>query len=134
MPDLEAKAAAEAEGGEDTAAEGEGDGKKKKKPKKKKGKKKGKLEPGMAEAQTFGSAVLRLISLDEAWRGPLAKAGVVRYVLPLLDAKLSPARWNSRQVWSGENGDHFYLTVHTSIPSPQSHIYLACPFSSFSST
>lgn len=46
LPDLEAKAAAEAEAGEQTedgAAVGE---KKKKKPKKKKGKKKGKLEPG----------------------------------------------------------------------------------------
>lgn len=32
-----------------------------KKGKKKKGKKKGKLEPGMAEAQTYGSAVLRLV-------------------------------------------------------------------------
>ena len=53
---------------------------------------------GMAEAQTFGSAVLRLISLDEEWRVPVAKAGVVRYILPLLDAKLGPARWNSRQV------------------------------------
>ena len=106
LPDLEAKAAAEAEAGEGTADEASagGDGKKKKKPKKKKGKKKGKLEPGMAEAQTFGSAVLRLISLDEAWRVPLAKAGVVRYVLPLLDAKLSPARWNSRQVWTIECG------------------------------
>ena len=52
----------------------------------------------MAEAQTSASAVLRLISLEEAWRAPLARAGVVRYLLPLVDAKLGPARWNARQV------------------------------------
>ena len=57
----------------------------------------------MAEAQTFGSAVLRLISLDEAWRTPLAKAGVVRYLLPLLDTKIGPARWNARQVRASLN-------------------------------
>ncbi len=141
LPDLEAKAAAQAEAGEETVEESGGE-KKKKKAKKPKKKKKGKLEAGerclfegwgrlqghmgaqageetpqmlrmalmligpqhvhtgMAEAQTFGSAVLRLISLDDAWRVPLARAGVVRYLLPLLDAKLSPARWNARQVCS----------------------------------
>eukprot|EP00798_Chlamydomonas_sp_ICE-L_P021260 gene21260-28180_t len=49
------------------------DGKKKgKKGKRAKGQKgqKGKLEPGMAEAQTYSSAVLRLISLSEEWREP----------------------------------------------------------------
>ena len=55
----------------------------------------------MAEAQTSASAVLRLISLEEAWRAPLARAGVVRYLLPLVDAKLGPARRNARQVREG---------------------------------
>ena len=78
----------------------------------------------MAEAQTFGSAVLRLISLDEEWRIPVAKAGVVRYVLPLLDAKLGPARWNSRQVQGGcPGGCHLivlYMQTSTTV------IYLSC--------
>ncbi|GAX74113.1 hypothetical protein CEUSTIGMA_g1562.t1 [Chlamydomonas eustigma] len=87
LPDLEAKV---------TAPVAPDAGEKKKKPKKKKGK--GKLEPGMAEAQVFASAVLRLISLDDAWRVPLVQAGVVRYMVPLLDVKLSPARWNARQL------------------------------------
>lgn len=103
-PDLEAKAAAAAaaaEAGEeiqDAAAEGAGNGKKKKGGKKGGKKKKGKLEPGMADAQTYASGVLRLISLDEGWRDSLVKEGVVRYLLPLVEAKLSPARWNSRQL------------------------------------
>jgi len=66
----------------------------------------------MAEAQTFGSAVLRLISLDEEWRIPVAKAGVVRYVLPLLDAKLGPARWNSRQVQGGCPGGCHLIVLY----------------------
>ncbi|KAG1674237.1 hypothetical protein FOA52_013857 [Chlamydomonas sp. UWO 241] len=109
MEDLEAKAEAEAATAAAAAADGaeamvevaEGDGKKKgKKGKKGKGKKgkKGKLEPGMAEAQTFCSAVLRLVSMDERWRSPLVACGAVRYLLPLLDVKLSPARWNARQL------------------------------------
>lgn len=53
---------------------------------------------GMAEAQTFCSAVLRLISMDERWREPVVKAGALRYMLPLMEAKLSPARWNARQM------------------------------------
>ncbi len=50
----------------------------KKKGTKDKKKGKGKMEPGVAEAQVFSTAVLRLISLDDAWRVPLAQAGVVR--------------------------------------------------------
>lgn len=60
--------------GEEPAEEAGGKGKKKKGKKGKK--KKGKLEPGMAEAQTYGSAVLRLVRAcmqDAAWlrRGDL---------------------------------------------------------------
>eukprot|EP00798_Chlamydomonas_sp_ICE-L_P021264 gene21264-28184_t len=51
----------------------------------------------MAEAQTYSSAVLRLISLSEEWREPLVKAGAIRYLLPLLNSKLNQARWNARQ-------------------------------------
>lgn len=52
----------------------------------------------MAEAQAYCTAVLRLISLAEEQRGALVAAGLVRYLLPLLEAKTSPARWNTRQV------------------------------------
>ncbi len=79
MADLEAEAAAAAaaaaEGGEGVGEGGADKKKKGGKASKKKGKKKaGKLEPGMAEAQTFASAVLRLISLGEEWRAPLVRA------------------------------------------------------------
>lgn len=71
----------------------------KSKSKKKKGgkKKKGKLEPGMGEVQTWSSAVLRMISLDAEQRQGIVSAGLVRYVLPLLESKIHPARWNARQ-------------------------------------
>lgn len=88
LPDLEAAAAA----GE---APPEDDGKKKKKKKAKK--KKGKLEPGMAESQTWASAVLRMISLAPEHRDGIVKAGCVRYLLPLLESKVHAARWNARQ-------------------------------------
>ena len=52
----------------------------------------------MAEAQTYASAVLRLVSLAEEQRVPLASAGSIRHLLPLLDGKNSAARWNARQV------------------------------------
>ncbi len=55
----------------------------------------------MVEAQTYASAVLRLCSLAEEQRAAMVKAGAVRYLLPLLDAKNSPARWNARQVRRG---------------------------------
>lgn len=51
---------------EEPAEEAGGKGKKKKGKKGKK--KKGKLEPGMAEAQTYGSAVLRLVRACMACR------------------------------------------------------------------
>ncbi|KAG2434236.1 hypothetical protein HXX76_007961 [Chlamydomonas incerta] len=88
LPDLEAVKAEP-----DPAAD---DKKKGKKKSKKKGKK-AKMEPGMAEAQTYASAVLRLVSLAEEQRVPLASAGSIRYLLPLIDAKNSAARWNARQ-------------------------------------
>lgn len=56
------------------------------------------LVAGMAEAQTYASAVLRLVSLAEEQRVPLASAGSIRHLLPLLDGKNSAARWNARQV------------------------------------
>ena len=108
-PDLEAKAAAES--GEEVAG-AEGDGKKKKGGKTKGGKKKkGKLEPGMADAQIFASGVLRLISLDEEWRDALVKAGVIRYMLPLVEAKLSPARWNARQLLINLSMSHHLMPI-----------------------
>lgn len=55
----------------------------------------------MVEAQTYASAVLRLCSLAEEQRAAIVRAGAVRYLLPLLDAKNSPARWNARQVRNG---------------------------------
>ncbi|KAF5828623.1 hypothetical protein DUNSADRAFT_17312 [Dunaliella salina] len=58
----------------------------------KKGKKKAKMEPGMAEAQTWASAVIRMISLDAAWGEAVRAAGAIRYLLPLLDSKIHPAR------------------------------------------
>jgi hypothetical protein len=107
-PDLEAKAAAES-GEEAAGAEGED---KKKEGKKKGGKKKkGKLEPGMADAQIFASGVLRLISLDEEWRDALVKAGVIRYMLPLVEAKLSPARWNARQLLINLSMSHHLMPI-----------------------
>ncbi|KXZ55790.1 hypothetical protein GPECTOR_2g1340 [Gonium pectorale] len=87
LPDLEALAA--------EGAPPPDDGKKKKK-KGKKGKKP-KMEPGTLEAQTYASAVLRLSSLAEEQRSALVEAGALRYLLPLLDAKNSAARWNARQ-------------------------------------
>lgn len=53
---------------------------------------------GVAEAQSYGSAVLRLLSTSEELRGQLMAAGVVRHVLPLLEARVAAARWNARQV------------------------------------
>ncbi|GIL86141.1 hypothetical protein Vretimale_13843 [Volvox reticuliferus] len=70
----------------------------KSKKKKKKGKKKkAKMEPGTLEAQTYASAVLRLVSLAEEQRAALVEAAAIRYLLPLLEAKNSAARWNARQ-------------------------------------
>uniref|UniRef100_A0A7S0S1C1 Uncharacterized protein n=1 Tax=Chlamydomonas leiostraca TaxID=1034604 RepID=A0A7S0S1C1_9CHLO len=97
LEDLEAKEAAKAAA---AAAGLEVEEEKKKKGKKKAGGKKGKkgkLEPGQAEAQSWASAVLRMISLDVDWRAAVCGAGAIRYLLPLLDAKVHPARWNARQ-------------------------------------
>ncbi|GLI68391.1 hypothetical protein VaNZ11_012777 [Volvox africanus] len=70
----------------------------KSKKKKKKGKKKkAKMEPGTLEAQTYASAVLRLVSLAEEQRAALVEAATIRYLMPLLEAKNSAARWNARQ-------------------------------------
>lgn len=68
--------------------------KSKKKPKKKK---KAKLEPGMAEAQTSATGVLRLLSLGDQHKMPMVELGAIRYLLPLMDQKLQQPRWNSRQ-------------------------------------
>ena len=57
--------------------------------------------PGMLEAQTYATAVLRLASLAEEQRAALVAAGCLRYLLPLLGAKNSAARWNARQVRKG---------------------------------
>ncbi|KAL6747014.1 hypothetical protein V8C86DRAFT_1406422 [Haematococcus lacustris] len=97
LPDLEA--AAQQGSGTDGQSDAAVDPKTGKKPakKKKKKKKKGKLLPGMAEALTWSSAVLRMISLDAEWREKVCEASAIRYLLPLLDSRIHPARWNARQ-------------------------------------
>lgn len=82
------------------AGEGEPEpaaGAKKSAARKQKGKKE-KLVTGMAEAQSWCSACLRLISLVDEHKGGLLNQGVVRYLLPLLQSSVSLARWNARQV------------------------------------
>lgn len=51
----------------------------------------------MAEAQTFASGCLRLISLDEDNKGAVMAAGAARYLPPLLDSRCHLARWHTRQ-------------------------------------
>ncbi|GLC38829.1 hypothetical protein PLESTB_000711000 [Pleodorina starrii] len=87
LPDLEA-----VQEGQPPAEEPKG-----KKKKKKSKKKKAKMEPGTLEAQTYASAVLRLVSLAEEQRPALVEAAAIRYLLPLLEGKNSAARWNARQ-------------------------------------
>ena len=62
-------------------------------------KKAGKLEDGMAEAQAQAAGCLRLLSLSDLVKVDVMAAGAVRFLTPLLDSKLSHARWNARQVW-----------------------------------
>ena len=61
-------------------------------------KKAGKLEDGMAEAQAQAAGCLRLLSLSDLIKVDVMAAGAVRFLTPLLDSKLSHARWNARQV------------------------------------
>lgn len=61
-------------------------------------KKKAQLEPGMAEAQSYASHCLRLMSLCDDLHAALLSAGIVRYMMPLLDGQVAVARWNARQV------------------------------------
>eukprot|EP00983_Pelagomonas_calceolata_P068634 1150009-Pelagomonas_calceolata.AAC.4 len=49
----------------------------------KKGKKKAKMEPGMAEAQTWASAVIRMISLHSALGGMKRVPGITLERAPL---------------------------------------------------
>lgn len=69
----------------------------KKKRKGKKGKKK-KLEPGQAECQTNAAGCLRLISLSDNNKATIIKEQGIRFLTPLLTAKLDHARWHARQV------------------------------------
>lgn len=72
--------------------------KKDKQGKKKKKQKAGKLEPGMAEAQAWGSACLRVLSAAEGQQQALLAAGAPRYLLPLVEQGVAAARCNARQV------------------------------------
>ena len=70
----------------------------KKKGGQKKGKKAAKLLPGMAEAQSYATAALRLISLEESCWEELIAARTLRYCTPLLEGPVAATRWNARQV------------------------------------
>lgn len=61
-------------------------------------KKKAKLEPGMAECQTYASAALKMLTLsDEGCQTVLRLTGV-RFITPLLTTTVHSARYNAQQV------------------------------------
>ncbi|CAG9460076.1 unnamed protein product [Pedinophyceae sp. YPF-701] len=79
------------------AEEVAGAGGKKKKGKGKKGKKAPML-PGMEEAQVNATSCLRIFSLDDEMREMMMRAGVVRYLAPLLMVKQDRQRWHARNI------------------------------------